>query len=227
MSLRDFNSSSEDRPVILNHEPMGNGGGLGAFHTVNPEDREPNNTPKIIGALAVALMVGAAGAYVYSMSGKTMQPAAVQTASNIPAPAPVPPAPQPVADTTAPAPAADATTAMTPAAPAPDVKSASTKPVSTKRTASADMGAFAARMAADTSQPAPFSAAQTVTAPQQTAQVPEPVSPTAPSSSMASNTPAAPADAAPLDQAPAPAQAQPTVSAMATRALISACSPPE
>ena len=60
MSLRDFNSSSEDRPVILNHEPMGNGGGLGAFHTVNPEDREPNNTPKIIGALAVALMVGAA-----------------------------------------------------------------------------------------------------------------------------------------------------------------------
>ena len=81
MSLRDFNSSSEDRPIVLNHEPMGNGAGLGAFHTVNPEDREPTHTPKIIGALAVALMVGAAGAYVYSMSGKTMQPAAVQTAS--------------------------------------------------------------------------------------------------------------------------------------------------
>jgi hypothetical protein len=204
MSLRDFNSSSEDRPIILNneslsHEAGGNGAGLGSFHTVNPEDREPNNTPKIIGALAVALMVGAAGAYVYSVSGKSMQPAAVQTASNIPAPAPLPPAPQPAADTTAPAPAADATPVSAPApAPAPEVKSASTKPVITKRTASNNLGASSARMAADTTQP--------VTAPRQTAAIPEPVSPTPSPSDVAINTPngaSAPVDVA--AGAPAPA----------------------
>ena len=36
-------------------------GSCDSFHTVNPEEREPNNTPKIVGAVAVALMVGAAG----------------------------------------------------------------------------------------------------------------------------------------------------------------------
>ena len=79
MSLRDFNASSDDRPVVLNTEPLGNGSGLGSFHTVNQEEREPNNTPKIVGALAVALMVGAGGIYFYSMTGK--HPAPIQTAS--------------------------------------------------------------------------------------------------------------------------------------------------
>ena len=49
MSLRDFNSPSDD-PIALHNSPQGNGGGLGNFHTTNPEDREPNNTPKIGGA---------------------------------------------------------------------------------------------------------------------------------------------------------------------------------
>ena len=75
MSLRDFNSPSDD-PITLHNSPWGNGGGLGNFHTTNPEDREPNNTPKIEGALAVALMIGAAGmglfAYASGSSNKPM-----------------------------------------------------------------------------------------------------------------------------------------------------------
>ncbi len=180
MSLRDFNSSTDERPVILNHEPLGNGAGLGAFHTVNPEDREPNNTPKILGALAVALMVGAAGAYVYSVSGKSMEPRPVTTAANTPAPAPMaPPAAQPAADTMTP-PAADTTPVSTPepvAKPAP-VKSASAKPVA--RTASST------RMAA-TQQP--------------TAAIPEPVSPAPSPSDIASNTPSGATAAVPATPA--------------------------
>ncbi len=65
MSLRDFNSPSDD-PIALHNSPQGNGGGLGNFHTIHPEEREPNNTPKIVGALAVALMIGAAGVGLFS-----------------------------------------------------------------------------------------------------------------------------------------------------------------
>ncbi len=190
MSLRDFNSSSEDRPIILNNEPMGNGAGLGAFHTTNPEDREPNNMPKIVGALAVALMVGTAGIYVYSVSGKSMQPKPVTVASNvqnIQAPAPMVPAPQPAADTSATAPVPDAMTpASTPAPKAEPVKSASTK-VTRTRTASADM-------------------TEPVIQPQ-AATIPEPVSPTPSPSDVASNVPAtAPAAMA---ATPAPAAVTP------------------
>ena len=59
MSLRDFNAPFEMIPSVLHHEPGGNGTGLENFHTVQPEDIEPNNTPKIVGAVAVALMLGA------------------------------------------------------------------------------------------------------------------------------------------------------------------------
>ena len=63
MSLRDFNNDARslDDPTALHHEPLGNGAGLETFHTVQPEDIEPSNTPKIVGAVAVALMVGVAG----------------------------------------------------------------------------------------------------------------------------------------------------------------------
>ncbi|MCX7280601.1 MAG: hypothetical protein NTX21_03370 [Alphaproteobacteria bacterium] len=75
ISLCDFNSPS-DGPITLHNSPQGNGGGLGNFHTTNPEDREPNNTPKIVGALAVALMIRAAGvglfAYASGSSNKPM-----------------------------------------------------------------------------------------------------------------------------------------------------------
>ena len=49
MSLHELNEQS----LPLHADPAGNGAGLSSFHTTNPEDREPNNTPKIIGALAV------------------------------------------------------------------------------------------------------------------------------------------------------------------------------
>jgi hypothetical protein len=178
MSLRDFNSPSEDRPIILNNEPIGNGSGLEAFHTTNPEDREPNNTGKIVGALAVALMLGAAGVYAYSVSGKS-ETKQVVAANTLPAPA----APAPVAAQTPPpaAPQQDAMTtpsdATTPATKTADarpdvapVKTASAKPVKV-RTAKADTSSDASsgvaqRMSADTSQPASTPAPEAaVTAP--------------------------------------------------------------
>ena len=61
MSLRDFNTSSDD-PIALHHAPSGNGAGLDSFHTKQPEDIAPSNMPKIVGAVAVALMIGTAGA---------------------------------------------------------------------------------------------------------------------------------------------------------------------
>ncbi len=61
MSLRDFNSPSDDRPMALNNDPTGNGSGLGSFHTVNPEDREPNNTGKIVGCAGGGFDAGRGG----------------------------------------------------------------------------------------------------------------------------------------------------------------------
>ena len=224
MSLRDIYGNNNDTPVILNTEPLGNGSGLGDFHTVNPEEREPNNMPKIIGGLAVALMVGAAGAYVYSVSGTSnaMPPVKpITTAQAIP-PAPMaPPAATPAADTsTAPIDnSAMATPAATPAAPvaAPEpVKSASAdKPAKTRvakaetKSESSDtsnLGAASARMAADANAPAtPPAQQQAAVTP-----VPEPVSPTAPSSSVASNAqPAAPEVAQPQQPVQPVEQAQP------------------
>jgi len=62
MSLRDFNNAPfSDDPTALHTAPSGNGAGLKSFHTTQPEDIEPNNMPKIVGAVAVALMIGVAG----------------------------------------------------------------------------------------------------------------------------------------------------------------------
>jgi hypothetical protein len=64
MSLRDFNTGNESFNTgneSLHNEPLGNGSGLENFHTTNPEDREPSSLPKIVGAVAVALMLGTAG----------------------------------------------------------------------------------------------------------------------------------------------------------------------
>ena len=101
MSLRDFNTPSDD-PIALHNNPQGNGTGLGNFHTINPQDREPNNTPKIVGALVVALMVGVAGIGLYAYSGSASNRQTV-IASNTPAssmPAP-PPAPLPASEPSA------------------------------------------------------------------------------------------------------------------------------
>ena len=112
----------ERDPVIVDDRIVDDGGALDSFHTTNPEDREPNNTGKILGALAVALMVGAAGIYAYQVSGHSVntrstvvasapQPAPMQTAAATP-PAP---APAPVAQDNTPAAApTDATPAPAP-----------------------------------------------------------------------------------------------------------------
>lgn len=222
MSLRDIYGNNNDTPVVLNTEPLGNGSGLGDFHTINPEEREPNNMPKIIGGVAVALMIGAASGYLYLATGSSSAVPAVKpitTAQNIP---PAPANPTPAADTST---TTDNSAMTTPAAapaapvaaPAPvktaEIKPVESKPVKTKiakaETSSSDLGAANARMAADANAPATPAAQSSVMAPTQTAAVPEPVSPTAPSSSVASNAqPTAPEAAQPAQQPVEQAQPQ-------------------
>lgn len=205
MSLRDIYSNNEPNTVSgnisLHTETQGNGAGLGNFHTVNPEDREPNNTGKIVGALAVALMVGAAGIGLYASAGSSNTAKPMVTAKNAPAlppPAAMPaPAPQQDAMTTPADANTPASTPSTEAAPAP-VKSADAAPIkqatktadappvkstvkSTKatRTAKADTSTdhMAATLNSDKSQ---------TVVPKQTAAA-EPVSPTPSPNDVASN----------------------------------------
>jgi hypothetical protein len=220
MSLRDFDQANE-RPISLQNEPMGNGSGLGTFHTVNPEDVAPSNTPKILGALAVALMVGAAGIGVYSYSGSPAKP--VTVASNQPASAPAAPppvAPPPAEQQAAMTPDANASANTPAAAPAPaapektvKTKTASAKPArSTESASSASAlpGGASARMAADSSQ-------INQQPQQQQAAVPQPVSPTAsPSDVATTNTQsgvAVPQGATQAQDMPAPQPATPAAPA--------------
>ena len=96
MTLRDFNNTQfPDDPTALHHGPVGNDSGLEDFHTVQPEDIEPNNTPKIVGAIAVALMVGVAGAALYASQGSSSHPKQVTAAAAPVAPVTPPPAAMP------------------------------------------------------------------------------------------------------------------------------------
>ena len=132
MSLRDFNNAPfSDDPTALHNEPSGNGAGLESFHTTQPEDVEPNNMPKLVGAVAVALMIVAAGVALYASSGSHQAKPVV--AANMPsASAPVEPAPAAMAPDASTPPPAETTPPPAPAAartpaektPAP-VKSAS------------------------------------------------------------------------------------------------------
>jgi hypothetical protein len=157
MSLRDFNMPSSDDPIALHNAPLGNGAGLDSFHTVQPEDIAPNNTPKIIGALAVALMVGTAGVALYTSAGSSSHPKPMVVASNLPAPPPAAPAamtPAPDANMPASTPAASTDTAPAPVAPVKPVKTAS---VARHKTAdasadTASSDAASARMAADSNK---------------------------------------------------------------------------
>src|SRR4051812_49962200 len=89
MALREFGTQFPDDPTALHHGPAGNESGLEGFHTTQPEDVEPNNTPKIVGAIAVALMVSVAGVALYaSHGGSSSHPKQVAAA-----PAPVTSAP--------------------------------------------------------------------------------------------------------------------------------------
>ena len=203
MSLRDFNTPTEERPVTLNHEPLsheigGNGSGLGDFHTVHPEEIEPNNTGKIVGALAVALMVGAAGIYAYTASGHAANPAPMQQTASLPkTPPPIaPPAmTTPAADNTVPDMAAPVSTPAP--APAPVTKSAAAeKPVksaATKQAAAPISEGASVRMNADSQSTSTSQQAATTPvnpAPvQQQAAVPEPVSPAPNPSDVANASP--------------------------------------
>lgn len=180
MSLRDFNDTPSDDPIALHNTPLGNGTGLDSFHTTNPEDREPNNTPKIVGALAVALMVGVAGIGLYASTGSASHPKPMVASNTLPSTPPAPmaqAAPEPAAMTQAPE--ASAPVANEPAPIAP-VKTASAKPArSTAKTA-------------DTSK-------MSTQPQQQAAVIPEPVSPAPSPADVAAN------NAQPVTAVPQPA----------------------
>lgn len=172
MSLRDFNTTSfPDDPTALHHESAGNESGLGNFHTVQPEDIEPNNTPKIAGAIAVALMVGAAGVALYASHGSSTHTKQIVAA----APAPVAPPPaaalMPVTETPAAAPepvAKQATKAAKAATSEPNsLRAALVKTPASGQADAAASDAAAARMAAAND------ANQVNTQPQQKAAIPE------------------------------------------------------
>jgi hypothetical protein len=189
MSLRDFNPA-DDRPNLLRTQPLGNGAGLGNFHTVNPEDAEPSNKPKIVGVLAVALMVGVAGVALYTRSPSPSQPIAV--ANNLSAPpaalvkqaAIAPDANMPVA-APAPPPIAQAKKAAKAATADPNsLRAALVKTPAPMKTAStarshvaSGSGAASARMAADSNQSSQPSQQQAVTS--------QSVSPKSPPSAVA------------------------------------------
>jgi hypothetical protein len=216
MSLRDFNNAPfPDDPRALHNDPLGNGAGLENFHTVQPDDIEPNNTPKIVGAVAVALMVGVAGFALYTSGGSHSK---TVVAANEPAavaqPAPPPPAPAAASpDAGMPAQASDKAAAdkAADAAPAKEpVKEASiskkhhktagtdiaVKSADAKSASDASSSAAAQRMAADTNQ--------STVQPQQQQEI---AAPAASPSDVASNT--VPAPAQPTEQAQPAEQAQP------------------
>src|SRR6185503_17083412 len=127
MSLRDdFNTPAFDDPTALHHEPLGNGAGLSDFHTVNVEESERSNTPKIVGAVAVALMVGVAAVGLYANMGHSTKPVVADNA--VPKTVPVTP-PQQIAmapDSSMSTPAPDACSSAAPSTPAPALKAAAT-----------------------------------------------------------------------------------------------------
>ena len=181
MSLRDdFNTPAFDDPTALHHEPLGNGAGLSDFHTVNVEESERSNTPKIVGAVAVALMVGVAAVGLYANMGHSTKPVVADNA----VPKTVPVTPQQLAmapDSSMSTPAPDASSSAAPSTPTPgsracfDHRAAKPAPVHTAsrssshtKTASSEPASDAAsvRMSADTTQ--------TTQAPQQAQVTPQP-----------------------------------------------------
>jgi len=129
MSLRDFNNGQfPDDPTALHHVPMGNESGLENFHTVQPEDIEPSNTPKIVGAIAVALMVGVAGVALYASQGSSQHKQMVAAAPMASAPVAPALAAAPVSDGTIPAAAPVAAPAQVEKAATKAAKAATTDP---------------------------------------------------------------------------------------------------
>jgi hypothetical protein len=198
MSLRDFNTPASDDPIALHHEPMGNGSGLSDFHIVHPEERDPNNVPKIVGAVAVALMVGVAAVGLYAYSGSSPKPVVAE--NTLPKTEPIAPPPQQMAmapDSSMSAMPAPAASAEAPK-PAP-VRTATARPARSGGSPSVPAGASDAmrtRMSADASQTtqAPLPA-QVTPAPEQAQATPLPAAPAPSPSDVASATPAVPNNA--------------------------------
>ena len=204
MSLRDFNTvPPSDDPIALHNEPMGNGSGLSAFHTVSPEEREPNNTPKIVGAVAVALLVGAAAVGLYAYSGPSSK--SVVANNSLPQTAPVtPPQQTAMTDNSAPAnaPAAPINAAPPPPAPAPAASTEMPKPAPVRtasvrhshiRSASSEgiSGGMSTPSASSQTAQVP-QPAQTTPVPEQAQATPLPAAPTPSPSDVASNRAAVP-----------------------------------
>jgi hypothetical protein len=240
MSLRDFNTPASDDPIALHNEPLGNGAGLSDFHTVNVEESERSNTPKIVGAVAVALMVGAAAVGLYAYSGPSTKP--VVADNTLPKTAPVAPPPQQTAmaqdnSASAPAPQSAAPTPPPAATPSPaaTTEPATPAPVHTAsrsshriKSASASepaSDAASVRMSADTTQAtqAPREAQVTPQPAQQAQATPLPAAPTPSPSDVASNggqsSAAVPNNATTASDIPqaAPAPAQPPAPAQTTQ----------
>ena len=246
MSLRDdINTPAFDDPTALHHEPLGNGAGLSDFHTVNVEEKERSNTPKIVGAVAVALMVGVAAVGLYANMGHSPKPVVADNA--VPKTVPVTPPQQtamaaPESGMSTPAP--DTNSSAAPAMPAPTPQPAATKaepsklaPVHTasrssshiKSASSSEPASDAAsvRMSADTTQAtqAPQQAQVTPQPAQQAQAMPLPAAPAPSPSDVASNggqsSAAVPNNATTASDIPqpqaAPAPAQPQVPAQTTQ----------
>lgn len=202
--------NSDIRPLDENSE-------MGAFRTVEPEVE--SGSTRIMAAVAVALILGGAGfaGYMSSMKSSASGPA-IAAAAPAQQVAAAPSMPTPVDNTPSTATPVDAGQGVTPAtpqaAPAPFSEPAA-KPTrsTTTRSARADVTPVLSPVVPE-AQPAPAIGQQQAAA---TPAMPEPLSPTSPTSSMAANTPApalmpspaiTPEPQAPVEQAPVPPQDQ-------------------
>ena len=237
----DINTPALDDPTALHHEPLGNGAGLSDFHTVNVEESERSNTPKIVGAVAVALMVGVAAVGLYANMGHSTKPVVADNA--VPKTVPVTP-PQQTAmaapDSGMSTPAPDTNSSAAPVTPAPTPEPAATTepskpaPVHTAsrsshaiKSASAEPAspasdAASVRMSADTTKTTQ-APQQAQVAPQQAQATPLPAAPAPSPSDVASNggqsSAAVPNNATTASDIPqaAPAPAQPQTPAQTTQ----------
>ena len=186
MSLRDFNTPASDDPIALHNEPLGNGEGLSTFHTVNVKESERSNTPQIVGAVAVALLVGAAAVGIYAYSGPSTKSVVANNSlpQTVPATPPAPP-PQQTAmapDNSTPPPAAAAPVTPAPASTTESAKPAPVRTASVHRSHIAAAGDMSSRTTTQTPE-----AAQTTPVPEQAQATPLPAAPTPSPSDVASN----------------------------------------
>jgi hypothetical protein len=193
--------------------------GIGLYHVNDDDEGTGSNTAKIVGGIAVALLVGAAVVYGYEVStNKPTQAMMTQTAANNPPPARAPMAlpatvtPQPQQSAMAPAPAPEAQATAVDTAPAPAHKSHAVRSARQERAAPVNDTVLPVTPVEPVSPTPPASslAANPETQPVQSAPAVEPAVPAAPVEAAPAAEPAA-AAAAPAapDQAAQPAPVTP------------------